>query len=208
MQAGSLHSWTPSHFQGPAHTTCSRVLDRSPLAPPSHVKLLRQGPAPFWVPRAVVGTKLAPAHGMELDLQGAEAVQPQGRCRPSGNTRALASLHGLWAWQPGHAIRGERETGAAPQTHSCPTAPPSPRAGPPTPPGCAQQSGGRGPSPAPAPSLQAPAWGTRACPIPFHAWPAGGTKSARDTRRPATFLQGLPAPTPTAANSSRKHILR
>lgn len=35
-----------------------------------------------------------------------------------------------------------------------------------------------------------------------------GPRAVRDTRWPATFLQGLPAPTPTAANSSRKHILR
>lgn len=131
----------PSRLQGPAHTTCSRVLDRCPHALPSPMTPLRQGPAPFSVPRGIVGaprSKLAPAHGMELDLQGAEVVEPQGRCRLSGNTRALASPHGPRAWQPGHAIRGEGEIGAALQTHSHPTAPPPPGAGPPTPPGCAQ----------------------------------------------------------------------
>ena len=63
----------PSRLQGSAHTTCSRVLDRSPHAPPSPVTLLRQGPAPSSVPRGTMGalrSKLAPAHAMELDLQG------------------------------------------------------------------------------------------------------------------------------------------
>lgn len=144
MQAGSLHSWTPAISKA-----CSHNLLQGPGQKPPRPALSREapeaGPSPFWVPRAVVGTKLAPAHGMELDLQGAEAVQPQGRCRPSGNTRALASLHGLWAWQPGHAIRGEGDRSGPPNTQlpHCPH--PHHGLGHPPLPGCAQQSGGQGP---------------------------------------------------------------
>lgn len=61
------------------------------------------------------------------------------------------------------------------------------------------------------PQDQVPRHEGRQGPVPSRSTPTGwpaGQRATRDTRWPATFLQALPAPTPTAANSSRKHILR
>lgn len=61
------------------------------------------------------------------------------------------------------------------------------------------------------PQDQVPRLEGRQGPVPSRSTPTGwpaGQRATRDTRWPATFLQALPAPTPSAANSSRKHILR
>lgn len=61
------------------------------------------------------------------------------------------------------------------------------------------------------PQDQVPRHEGRQGPVPSRSTPTGwpaGQRATRDTRWPATFLQALPAPTPSAANSSRKHILR
>lgn len=58
---------------------------------------------------------------MELDLQQAEALWPQGCCRPSGNTSALASPHRLQ--------QGEEDKRSSPGTRLPPILTPDRRAG-------------------------------------------------------------------------------
>lgn len=58
------------------------------------------------------------------------------------------------------------------------------------------------------PDYRAPTRGGRACPVPFHPRPASRAESHEGHALARHIPPSLPAPTPTAANSSRKHILR
>lgn len=199
----------PSHLK-------PRGKARPPPRSPGHQTQSSLSPARVKGPSGHTGFQTRPSstHPSSRDgagLAAAEAVWPQGCCRPSGNTRALASLHRLQAWQPDHTTGREKRTSAAPQAHGCPPASP-PTGGWAT---CSfreDPAGGRRKggelSQDPVPSLQAPAWGDQGLPRPVPPL-AGQRGQAPEGHALARHIPpGLPAPTATAANSSRKHILR
>ena len=175
---------SPPHAQGPPHTPtpgCPRVQagpeQGLPLPPPQPSQR-----------KPKYGSKRAPAHRTEPNLQQSQAAWPRGCRRRSGNTRALASPNQLHAAARMHCRRGAETRKPPPEHAASPRPRPPQSASPPQHLREPARSGRKGRET--TPKTQCPGSGAP-CPVPSRPWPARGAKS-HEGHAPARHIPPRP----------------